>query len=301
MTLAGVFAPLTTPFEGDQVAPALLAENIARYESHGLAGYLLLGSTGEAAYLSEEEKVALLTAARAAIPRSRVMIAGTGLEGTGATVRMTCVAADSGADAALVVTPHYFRARMTEDALVRHFSAVADASPIPILLYNVPMYTGVVIPPGAVARLGQHERVIGLKDSSGDLGWMIEVLARVPPAFQVLCGSAYAFQPALLAGAAGGILAFADACPEPCLTIYARCRGGDHQGALEVQKRVVGSARIVVSAFGVAGVKGAMGERGLHGGAPRAPLSPLTAPECAAIRDAVDGLLSEGLLEARAL
>jgi 4-hydroxy-2-oxoglutarate aldolase len=295
MNLTGLFLPLTTPFDGDGVAPERLAENIARYARHEPAGYLLLGSTGEAAHLSEEEKVAVLRAARAAIPAARTMLAGTGLESTAATVRMTRIAADAGADGALVVTPHYFRARMTEEALVRHFAAVADASPIPVLLYNVPVYTGIVIPPAAVERVARHDNVAGLKDSSGDLGWMLEVLARVPASFQVLSGSAYAFQPALEAGAVGGILAFADACPEPCGAIHKLHCAGDREGALRVQRCVVIAARAILAA-GIAGVKGGMDLRGLHGGSPRAPLLPLTTAERDTVRITLDHLVSDGVL-----
>ncbi len=296
MDLSGIFPPLTTPFENGDACPGRLAENIARYEAQGFAGYLVLGSTGEAAFLEEAEKVALLRAARAAIPARRRLLAGVGLESTRGTVRLARAAADCGADAVLVLTPHYFRSRMTAEVLLRHFEAVAEASPAPVLLYNVPAFTGVVIPPAVVASLAAHPNVVGLKDSSGDLGWMLDVLSRVPPAFQVLCGSAFAIQPALAAGAVGGILAAADALPEPFVALYESYRAGDDATAQSLQKRVMAAARTLVSGYGIAGIKAAMDLRGLHGGVPRPPLGPSSEADRAAIRTLLEDLVAQGLL-----
>ena len=239
MNLTGIFAPLTTPFVDGKVALDRLAANVARYERHGLAGYLLLGSTGEAALLTQDERLAVLGAARAAIPRQRTLIAGVGMESTADTVRMAVAAAAAGADAALVVTPSYFRAQMTEAALLAHYSAVADASPLPVLLYNVPRFTGVVIPPAAVERLAAHPNVAGLKDSAGDIGWLVDVLARVPATFQVLCGAAGVIQTALAAGAVGGILAIADVLPEPCVALFREHAAGRAAAALALQRRLL--------------------------------------------------------------
>jgi 4-hydroxy-2-oxoglutarate aldolase len=297
MELAGVFPPLTTPFENDRIAPQRLGENIARYEGHGVAGYVLLGSTGETAYLDEDEKVELIRAARAAVPAPKTLVVGAGLESTRASCRMVRVAADHGADAALVVTPHYFRSRMGEEELVRHYLAVADASPVPVLLYNVPKFTSVVIPVAAVERLAQHPNVAGLKDSSGDIGWMIEVLARVPAPFRVLCGAPGAFLPALEAGATGGILAIADPLPEPFVRLFEAQRGGDAATARATQRSVVGISRLLVGTMGVAGVKAAMDERGLFGGDPRPPLLPLDAAARARVRSALAELLDDGVLD----
>jgi dihydrodipicolinate synthase/N-acetylneuraminate lyase len=299
LNLRGVFLPLTTPFVDDRPAADRLADNIARYQSHGPAGYLLLGSTGEAAYLSEDEKSAVLRAARSAIPPATTMLAGVGLESTRATVRMAAVAAECGADAVLVLTPHYFRSRMVGEALRRHFAAVADASPVPVLLYNVPAFTGVVIPPAVVGELATHPNIAGLKDSSGDLGWLVDVLGRVAPPFEALCGSAFAFQPALAAGAVGGILAAADVFPEPFRELFERQVRGEEAAALILQKEIMSAARLVVERFGVAGVKAAMDERGLAGGLPRAPLLALPPEDRAAVKDAVETLLAAGLLARR--
>ena len=301
MNLAGIFPPLTTPFADGRVALDALAANIARYQRHHLAGYLVLGSTGEAALLSDEDRVAILRVARAAIPPERTLIAGVGLEGTEATIRLAEAAAACGADALLVVTPSYFRAQMGEAALVRHYTAVADAAPRPVLLYNVPQFTGVVIPPAAVARLAAHPNIAGLKDSSGDLGWLLAVLASVPPSFRVLCGAANVIQPALAMGAAGGILALADVAPEPCVALFELQRGGRADDALALQRRLLPAISLLVGRLGVAGVKAGMDERGLAGGPVRPPLLPLGETDRAAVRECLTALAARGDLDAIAL
>jgi 4-hydroxy-2-oxoglutarate aldolase len=297
MNLDGVLLPLTTPFDGGVVTPARLAANIRRYEAHGVTGFLVLGSTGEAAFLDEDEKIALLSAAREAIRASWTMLAGVGVESTAATVRLARRAAEAGADALLVLPPFFFRSRMTADALVRHFTAVADASPVPILLYNMPGYTSLVIPPAVVGTLAGHPNVIGLKDSSGDLPWMLDVLARVPATFRVVCGSALAFLPALVSGAVGGILAIGDAFPELAVHLYQHHVEGRAAEALALQKELVAATKLVLGSHGVAGVKAAMDLRGLAGGDPRLPLLPLAASERAAIAGEIDRLVARRVLD----
>ena len=297
MNLSGVFPPVTTPFdEHGRVATGALAGNLARYEAHGAAGYLLLGSTGEAAYLEEGEKLEVLRAARRAVPAGRVLMAGVGLESTAATIRLAALAADCGADCALVITPFYFRSRMSEEALRRHFEAVADASPIPILLYNVPKFTGLVLPSSVAIALAKHPNVAGLKDSSGDMEWMREVLERVPASFRVLCGSVSVFAPALALGAVGGVLAAADVIPEPLVALFRTHANGDAGRAMELQAAVIETGRRVVDAAGVPGIKAAMGLRGLSGGPPRPPLLPVSPDESEWIRRELERLVDEGVM-----
>ncbi len=296
MNLSGVLLPLTTPFDRGAVSPAKLAGNIARYEAHGLAGYLVLGSTGEAALLDEDEKIAVLEAARKAIPATKAMLAGVGLESTSATIRLARRAADAGADLLLVITPFFFRSRMSADALVRHFTAVADASRVPILLYNVPVYTALVIQPAVVATLASHPNIVGLKDSAGDLPWLVDVLARVPADFQVLSGSVLSVLPALGCGAVGGILAAGNAFPELAVRLFRSYVEGRAAEALALQKALVAPSRLVLGTHGVPGVKAAMDLRGLAGGDPRPPLLPLAAIERATVSSEIDRLVACGLL-----
>jgi 4-hydroxy-2-oxoglutarate aldolase len=297
VNLSGVFAPVTTPYDDrGRVDTGALAANLARYEAHGAAGYLLLGSTGEAAYLEEGEKLELLRAARRAVPAGRILMAGVGLESTAATVQLARLAAECGADCALVITPFYFRSRMSEEALTRHFEAVAEASPIPILLYNVPKFTGLVLPVSVAEALAKHPNVAGLKDSSGDLEKMREVLDRVPASFRVLCGSVSVFAPALALGAVGGVLAAADVVPEPLVALYRAHVAGDATRAKSLQASVIETGRRVVDAAGVPGIKAAMDLRGLSGGAPRPPLLPVSVDERESIRREFERLVAEGIV-----
>ena len=299
MNLTGVFPPLTTPFEGDKFSVAMLQDNIARYEQHNLAGYLLLGSTGEAAYLEKEEKLEVLRAARDVIPPDKVLIAGVGLETTSATISLAKAAADKGADLLLVLTPFYFRSRMTSEALLRHFNSVADASPVPILVYNVPKFTGLSVAPATMAALARHENIIGMKDSTGDLGWMMDVRSRVDEDFKILCGGAAVFQPALEAGACGGILAAADVLPEPFISILERTVEGNSQAALTLQRGVLDASKLIVNTTGVPGIKAAVGMRGLHGGPPRRPMLPPSAEEMNELERTLDILVADQLIPAR--
>jgi len=190
---------------------------------------------------------------------------------------------------------------MDADALRKHFEAVADAAPVPVFLYNVPMHTSLVIPPAVVGELARHPNVAGLKDSSGDLPWLLDVLGRVPAEFKVLCGSAAAFSSELAAGAVGGILALGNALPEPLVELHRRHHAGDTAGALALQKAIIGPLRAIIGAFGIAGIKAAMDLRGLRGGPPRPPLQPLGAAALAELRTELDRLVVAGVIPTLAL
>jgi 4-hydroxy-2-oxoglutarate aldolase len=273
--LGGVVPPLVTPFRPDgSLDRAAFEGNLDLLKDTDLAGFLVLGSNGEAAGLEESEKLELVTAARRALP-GRFLLAGTGTESTRGTVALTRKAADLGADAALVLTPHFYRGRMTEEALRRHFTAVADASPIPIYLYSVPAFTGLAWPPGLAASLAAHPRIAGLKESSGDVGLLARIVDTVPGDFEVACGNAPVFYPALCAGATGGVLAVANCVPRLAVALYDAFAAGDHSRARLLQQALTPLAVAVTTTWGVAGLKGAMDVAGLRGGAVRAPLLPL--------------------------
>jgi 4-hydroxy-2-oxoglutarate aldolase len=274
VTLRGVFPPLVTPFREDGALDEEAFEaNLERYAAFDLAGYLVLGSNGEAQSLDEDEKLRLVRATRRGAA-GRLVLAGTGLESTRATLELTRRAADAGADAALVLTPHYFRPQMTQEALRRHFEAVAEASPVPVLLYTVPQFTGVPCPPALPAELSSHPRVGGIKDSSGDVALLGRIVASVPESFAVLCGSAPVFYPSLCAGAAGGVLAVACCAPRPAAALFRSFERGDHRSARRIQESLTPLATAVTSAHGVPGLKAAMEVAGFRGGAPRPPLVP---------------------------
>lgn len=275
MSLRGVVPPLVTPFrpDGSLDLPAFEA-NLDFLKGFDLSGFLVLGSNGEAAGLEEAEKLDLVAVARRSLP-GRFLLVGTGVESTRGTVALTRRAADAGADAALVLTPHYYRSRMTEEALRRHYEAVADASPIPVYLYSVPAFTGLVWPPDLAGGLADHPRIAGIKESSGDLSLLARIVSTVPPTFAVACGSAPVLYPALCVGAAGGVVAVANCVPRVAAVLFAAFRAGDHERARRLQEALTPLAVAVTATWGVAGLKAAMDLVGLRGGAVRSPLLPV--------------------------
>jgi 4-hydroxy-2-oxoglutarate aldolase len=272
--LRGVIPPLVTPFHADGgVDLASFEANVEALSAHDLAGFLVLGSNGEAASLDGGERRALVAAARRRAP-GRFLLAGTGMESTRATIAATREAAGEGADAALVLTPHYYRSRMTAEALRRHFEAVAEASPVPVYLYSVPAFTGLAWPADLAPALAAHPRIAGMKESSGDVGLLGRIVSSVPASFEVACGNAPVFYPALCVGAAGGVLAVANCAPRPAIALHRAFLAGDHARARRIQEALTPLAAAVTTTHGVAGLKRAMGLAGLRGGEVRPPLLP---------------------------
>jgi 4-hydroxy-2-oxoglutarate aldolase len=274
MDFSGVYPALTTPFETDgSVWLAGVKHNIQRYNSTGLAGYVVMGSTGESMLVSRSEWESVLMAVKEAAGRGMRLIAGTGQESTADTIERTKRAADLGYDAALVKTPHYYKPFYKPDVLIGHYRRVADASPIPVLLYSVPMFTGVTLEAPEIATLAEHPNIIGIKDSSGSVLRVGEILALVPN-FLILVGSAGTLLPSLTVGARGAILALASALPELCVAQYTFVQDGKFDKAREQQKALVRASNTILSEAGIAGIKFAMDQRGYRGGIPRLPLLP---------------------------
>jgi 4-hydroxy-2-oxoglutarate aldolase len=288
--LAGVMAPAVTPFAADgALARDAFVHAVRAHVAAGLHGVIVAGSSGEAALLDEGERREVLAAARAVVPADRWLIAGVGGESTRVTIQRTRVAADAGADAVLVVSPHYYGKRMTEAALLAHFGAVADASPLPVLLYNIPVYAHLVLSPALVARLARHPNVVGMKDSAGDLPTLERYLDAQDEHFRVLTGHGGSFAQAVARGVSGGILAVSLFAPALTLAVWEAARRGDVAEAEALQVRLLPLARDIVAALGPAGLKGAMALVGLEAGVPRAPLLALDADERAAVRAALAG------------
>jgi len=295
LSLSGVYAPIPTPFDADgAVAHDKLAENIAKWSETPLAGLLVLGSNGEFAYLSDKEKVEVLRTARQAIPRDKLFIAGTGCESTWCTLELTEQAAAIGADAAIVITPSYYTSKMDAQAMRRHFLELADRSPLPIILYNMPACTGVDLSAETVVELAQHPNIVGIKDSSGNVVKLGEIVRAAPPDFSVLAGSASFLYPALALGAVGGIMALANIAPEQCYLIYRYTLEGRHEEARRLQLRMIPPNIAVTTRFGVPGLKLALDWLGYYGGPPRSPLGPLDEAQQAALRAI---LVEGGILE----
>jgi len=287
----GIFTPIVTPFsDGDTVDEGALCRNVAKWMQTPLTGLVVLGSNGEAPQLEESEADRVIDLVRAGVPRERVLIAGTGRESTQATIAATRRAAAAGVDAVLVRTPSFFKAQMTSDIFVRHYSDVADASPVPVLLYNVSMFTGVNLQPDAVERLSAHPNVVGLKESGGDIGQIAEFVARTPDDFTVLAGSATTLVHALSAGCDGAILALAALCPEQCVQMRELIADRRLDEAHQLQRRLMPLARSVGTTYGVAGLKAALNLAGYEAGVPRPPLRPAAPNIIELIRTQLDAL-----------
>jgi len=277
MDLSGVYPALITPFAADgSVSLADLKHNLHRYNGTDLAGYVVLGSTGESVLLSREETGGILATAKEAAAPEKKLIAGTGAESTAETIEKTKRAAELGYHAALVKTPHYYKPAYKPEVLIAHYRKVADNSPIPILLYSVPQFTGVALEAPEVVALSEHANIIGIKDSSGSVQRVAEMIAAARADFQVLVGSASTMYPSLMIGARGAVLALASALPEKCVALYNVARRGQLEQARELQQLLVKASKLIVSEAGIAGVKFVMDQRGYRGGIPRLPLLPLT-------------------------
>ncbi|HEX9283336.1 MAG TPA: dihydrodipicolinate synthase family protein [Gemmatimonadales bacterium] len=274
--LAGVIAPITTPFDSatGEVAPVHLRQNVSRLVAAGLAGVVVAGSTGESALLDAEEQRRLVGWVREVLPDRAWLIAGTGAEATRQAVLLTRAAAAEGADAVLVRPPGYFSAAVSPASLADYYRAVADASPIPVLVYNIPKYTHLPIAAGLLQQLAVHANVVGVKDSSGDAK-NLAAYRDAAPAWSVFVGSAALLYAALELGCDGGILAAACFAAATCVELHAAFRAGDRERAGRLQERLVPLDKEIVGKLGPGGVKAAMDAVGLYGGPVRAPLAPV--------------------------
>lgn len=276
MNVSGIFPALTTPFESDgSVSTAGIKHNIQLYNQTGLAGYVALGSTGESVLLSREEADVVLATVKESAAPEKILIAGTGAESTAETIARTKRAASLGYQVALVKTPYYYKPAYRPENFIQHYRAVADASPIPILLYSVPVFTGITLEAPEVITLAHHPNIIGIKDSSSSIQRIGEIVAGAPAHFQVLTGGAAVVYPALAVGGRGAILALADLLPEKCVELYQLFQLDRHAEAKQLQLQLVGASKHVVSENGIPGLKYAMELRGYFGGALRLPLLPL--------------------------
>jgi 4-hydroxy-2-oxoglutarate aldolase len=272
-----MFAPVVTPFNrhGD-IDEGLFRENLQRLTGIGLSGVLVAGSTGEAPYLEERERLRLVEVARALVSPPEILLAGTGLESTAATVRLSREAVARGADALLVLTPNYYKSKMDADALTGHYRAVARQVERPVIVYSIPQFTGLHMEASTVAKLSHIPNIVGLKESSGDLQFVRAILRQARPGFRLLVGSVSILCQAFQAGAVGAVLGQVNFAPELCLGLYQAFLKGKKKTALEFQGRLLPLAAKVALPFGVPGIKAALDLCGYAGGFLRAPLTPLT-------------------------
>jgi len=278
--LAGIFPPIPTPFDtatGD-FAPARLQQNITRLLAEQVDGIVVSGTTGEASMLDPDEQREVVAAASEAVQQQAWLIAGTGGESTRQTIELSLAAAAEGADAVLVRAPSYFSAQTTPATLATHFRAVADASSVPVIIYNIPKYTRISLDPALLQQLAGHERIIGVKDSSGDLKNLTAYRSAVPE-WSVLAGSASLLYVGLELGCQGGVIGVSCYAPGLCVQLMREFAKGDRTAAARLQEQITPLDKEIVGKLGPAGVKGAMDAVGLYGGPTRAPLAPLSAAD----------------------
>jgi dihydrodipicolinate synthase/N-acetylneuraminate lyase len=299
ISLAGVLVPAATPFDPvtGEVDPVALRSNLRGWLAHPVRGIVLGGSTGEAVFLDEDELLLLLESARDVVPGDRLLVAGTGAESTRATIRRTREAAERGVDAVLVQPPAFYRSAMSDDRLLAHYRAVADASPVPVIVYQVPLrFSTLEFGTGLVAELARHGNVAGMKDSRGDLALVGEIADATPDDFQLLVGTGARLYAALQVGAVGGILGVANLAPAQTAGIVAAAAREEGPLAGRLQEVVAPLHDGIVGALGVPGVKKGLDLLGMHGGAPRPPLAPLPQAGEARVRTLLEvaGLAAAG-------
>jgi 4-hydroxy-2-oxoglutarate aldolase len=284
MRLQGIFPPIATPFDyNGNVYVSKVQHNVEKWNLTSLAGYVVMGSTGESVMLTPEEKYSVWEQVAKHAAPDKLLIAGTGMESVRETVALTNRAAGMGYKAAMVRTPHYYKNLVNRaDAQTLYFRAVADQSPIPLIIYNWPQATGVDIPVEAVVAISEHPNVIAIKESSGNLEKVMQMIREVKHGFQVLVGSAPTLWPSLLMGACGAILAYANAAPYSAIAIWEAYRTREEAAGLDWQNRIGRAAALVTTKYGVPGLKYAMDLNGYYGGPPRLPL---TTPSAEAKRE----------------
>jgi 4-hydroxy-2-oxoglutarate aldolase len=284
-TLDGVFAPITTPFVQDEVSYDQLKHNVRKYSQTPLKGFFVLGSNGESKSCTETEKLQILELVLKGKAPHQVIMAGAGYESTRQTIEFSRKVASMGADFVSLVTPFYFKKSITDDVLIGYYKEVAEAVPVPVLIYNAPGFTGITVSPKVVEALSQHPNIAGMKDTSpGNIASYLDVCAEK---FAVLAGTINFLFIGLTLGARGGVVSLADAFPEPCCELYERYMKGDLEGARRLHSKLFRLNQSVSGSGGVAAVKGAMDLAGYHGGPPRLPLLPLTEAQKQKIRAAV--------------
>ncbi|MBA4406795.1 dihydrodipicolinate synthase family protein [bacterium] len=291
--LKGIMPPIATPFIDDEVAFDKLAENFSKWNKTGLSGYVVMGSNGESVFLMRNEKLKLVEAVKKNISEEKLLIAGTGSDSIRETISLSNDSADRGADYALILTPSFYKSEMKPAAYLKYFSAVADKTKIPVIIYNVPKFTGVDIEVETVAKLSEHKNIVGIKNSSENIRQTTEMIDQTPEEFATIVGTASVLYSGLSAGAVGGILALANIAPNECVQIQKSVEEGKYKEALELQKRMLPVNKAITVKYGVAGLKAAMDMLGYFGGEPRSPLSKLNDAEKEQLRQI---LVNSGLL-----
>jgi 4-hydroxy-2-oxoglutarate aldolase len=273
--LYGIMPPIATPFINDEIAFDKLTENLTKWNKTGLSGYVVMGSNGESVFLTRYEKLKMVEAVNKNIPKEKILVAGTGSDSIRETISLTNDSAELGADYALILTPSFYKSEMKPAAYIKYFHLVADQVKIPVIIYNVPKFTGVDIEAETVAKLSMHPNIVGIKNSTENLRQTAELVNMCEKDFAVITGTGSVLYTSLTVGAVGGVLALANIAPNECVKIQKLVEEGKHTDALELQQRLLPVNKAITAKYGVAGLKAALDMLGYFGGEPRAPLSTL--------------------------
>ena len=292
--LKGIYPPLTTPFQDNEVSYDKLLDNLKIYETKKLSGYVVFGSNGESAFLTKEEKLKMIFTIREHAKSNKAIIAGTGLESISETISLSNDSAKNGADYALIITPSFYKSAMNHDALVEYYTIIADSISIPVIIYNVTKFTNVNIEVETIASLSKHPNIVGLKNSTENIAQISEAIYNTPEDFTILAGTGSILLAAMNSGAAGGVLALANIAPDECIAIYELFNQGKMDEAQTIQKRMLAVNKAITATYGVAGLKTAMDLLGYYGGLPRKPLQRLASNQ---INNLKSILLNAGLLK----
>ena len=290
--LSGIAAPISTPFVNQGVAYERLRSNMQQYSKTGLAGFFALGSNGESMFLTEAEKLKVLEVVLQEKADHQIVLAGAGHESTHQTISFSKKVAEMGADFVSILTPSYFKKRLTDDVMIRYYTDVADGVPVPVIAYNAPGFTGMTLSPKVVESISRHPNIAGMKDTSK--GNMSSYISAAAEDFDILSGTVSTLFESMLLGAKGGVVSLANAFPAPCCELYEACKALDLDNARRLHYLLIGLNKSVSGSFGVAGVKYAMELAGYHGGDPRLPLLPITEEGRQTVKKAV---IAAGLIE----
>ncbi len=271
----GIYTPIVTPFDAnEQINYEYLKHNLDIWGKTDLDGIVVLGSNGEFVYLNQEEKLELVKFVKENFNPEKKIIVGTACESTKETIALSEKMAELGADAVLLLPPNYFKGGMKEDVLYKYYTDVADAISIPVMIYNMPGNTGINLSSALVAKLSKHPNIVGIKDTSGNIVQISEIVRDTDDDFAVFAGNAGYLLPALAVGARGATLALANIMPEECCRLVSLFKEGKLDEARELQLKLIEINFAVTGKFGVAGLKHALDLLGYKGGQPRRPLLP---------------------------
>jgi len=278
---SGIYPPLPTFFSSDdELDLSTLRQHIRRIADSGIAGYVVMGTNGEAVHLSSEERTRVIETTRATAGEQALLLAGCGEQSTRATLALCRLAAQAGANFALILPPSYFKGRMDRVALLAHYRAVADGSPLPVVIYNMPASAaGLDLDAGTINALAEHPNIVGVKDSAGNMAKLSQIASAAPAHFRVFAGSAGYLLPALAVGAVGAVAALANIFPREVCRLQELFENGHMLEARGLQARLAPSNTAVTTTYSVPGLKAALDILFDYGGSPRSPLQALTEQE----------------------